>query len=225
MDHVFRRLSFKELMEKAPVSSLLVVINITVFLYGLVSHEFMGEQELVYRAGLNSTLIDYYDEWWRIITSGFIHFDFIHLLFNVGFGIYIISSGLERLIGSLRFFVLYMVALVASGIGVYLLEDPFTLTAGASGAIYGVMGSLLFITLLRPTMLSRGEAAAIRNMIFINLVFTFVVANISILGHLGGFAAGLLLSFILIPDRDKPIKDQNVYDYTDNSDQDDWWVN
>lgn len=225
MDHVFRRLPFKELMEKAPVASLLVVINVIVFLYGYVSNEFMGEYELVIRGGIHREWMDYSGEYYRLITSGFIHFDLIHLLFNVGFGIYIISSGLERLIGSVRFAILYALSLLASSVGVYFFEDPTTLTAGASGAIYGVLGALLFITLQRPGMISRGESSAIRNLIFINLVFTFVFSGISVLGHLGGFAAGLVLSFVIIPNKDKPIQDQYVYDYTDNSDEDDWWVN
>lgn len=226
MDHVFRRLSFNELKEKAPVSLALVIINIGVFLYGYISQEFFDELAIVYKGGIISAYMDATGEYWRIFTSGFIHFDVIHLLFNVGFGIYIISSGLERMIGSGRFVLLYLFTLIASGAGVYFFEDPYTLTAGASGAIYGVMGALLFITLQRPGMISLGEASSIRNLIIINLIFTFVFSGISVLGHLSGFGAGLLLAYVLVPQERGPIIDNHVYNFgEDDSEDDDWWVN
>lgn len=228
MDYVFRRLRFKELMEKAPVSAALVIINVAVFIYGYVGEAYFDEMAMVYKGGLIRFYMDATGEYWRIFTSGFIHFDLIHLLFNVGFGIYIISSGLERLMGSFRFALFYFFTLLASGAGVYLFEDPYTLTAGASGAIYGVMGALLFITLQRPGMVGRAEAASIRNLIFINLAFTFLFSGISVLGHLSGFASGLILAYILVPHSTNEYPDNVVYNYTvenDDEEEDDWWVN
>ena len=155
-------------------------------------------------------------------------------MFNVGFGIYIISAGLERLIGSFRFSIVYFLGLLGSSILVavvgndtYVVDNITYLipTAGASGAIFSVIGTLLYITFVRPDMISRGEASAIRQLVLINVVFTFVVANISVMGHLGGLGAGLLLSYLVIPKERKVIKDNTVYDFTNNEDDTDWWEN
>ncbi len=234
MDHIFRRLSFKELWRTSPVATVLVVVNVLVYILGiLIDTYFPMESDFVYMIGINSYQIETFGEYYRLFTAGFGHFDILHILFNVGFGIYIISAGLERLIGSYRFLLVYFISLIGSSLAVYFFVDDvnvvsgifqLTFTAGASGAIYGVVGALLFMSLVRPDMLSRSEVASIRQLVIINIIFTFLVSNISIIGHLGGLVIGMAISYFLIPADRKGVKDNYVYDYTnEKSEEDNWW--
>src|SRR5437588_1739349 len=131
-------------------------------------------------------------EWYRLITSGFLHYGFLHIAFNM-YALYILGSALERYVGSLRFAVIYFLSLLAGSFGA-LVATPHAQSAGASGAIFGVMGALLVLERQRGMALLGGSVGAL---IVINLVFTFAVPGISIGGHIGGLLGGLATRLVL----------------------------
>lgn len=126
-------------------------------------------------------------EWWRLITSAFLHYGPFHLLLNM-LALWWFGSALERRIGSGRFIALYLVSGVAGSAGALLL-DPTTPTVGASGAIFGILGAGLIMEQFQRDYVFGGSALG---MIVLNLVFTFSIANISIGGHIGGLIGGAL---------------------------------
>jgi membrane associated rhomboid family serine protease len=130
-------------------------------------------------------------EWWRLITAAFLHYGPLHIGFNM-YALYWAGSVLEQMIGRWRFLLLYMVSGLAGSAGALLLS-PNSATAGASGAIFGVLGGLLILE-RRGHISSGGQ---VLGMIILNLVITFAIPGISIGGHLGGLAAGtaLMLAF------------------------------
>jgi len=131
-------------------------------------------------------------EWWRLVTSGFLHFGLIHIGFNMVI-LFQLGQMLEPTLGRLRFGVLYATALLGGALGVMVL-DPNSLTAGASGAVYGLMGAA-FLGMRR-----RGVdpmQSGIGGLIVVNLFITFIIPGISIGGHLGGLAAGAAAGAIL----------------------------
>lgn len=129
-------------------------------------------------------------EYWRLLTSGFLHTGLIHLLFNM-FALYILGGLLEPAIGRWRFAAIYFVALLAGSFGALLLE-PLRATAGASGAIFGLMGAALVV------MRGRALESGIALWLGLNLLITFAVPGISIGGHLGGLAGGALAMLVLV---------------------------
>jgi membrane associated rhomboid family serine protease len=131
-------------------------------------------------------------EYWRLVTAGFLHAGFFHLLFNM-FSLYILGSLLEPAIGRLRFGLIYFVALLAGSFGALLVE-PDSLTVGASGAIFGLMAAAAVV--LRNRGLSVMESG-LGVWIVLNLVITFAVPNISIGGHIGGLIGGGLTALVL----------------------------
>jgi membrane associated rhomboid family serine protease len=129
---------------------------------------------------------------WRLVTAGFLHAGLFHLLFNM-YALYILGGLLEPAIGRLRFALVYFVSLLGGSLGALLL-NPNSLTVGASGAIFGLMGAALVI------MRSRGIGlmeSGIGVFLGLNLLITFAVPGISIGGHLGGLAAGVLTALVL----------------------------
>jgi membrane associated rhomboid family serine protease len=132
-------------------------------------------------------------EVYRIVSGGFLHAGLLHLGMNMLL-LYLLGTQLEPLLGRLRFFTLYMACLIAGSFGV-LLVQPTSVTVGASGAIFGLMGAALAAQRLAP---HRVALANIGALIVVNLLLTFAVPNISVGAHIGGLVAGLLVGALVI---------------------------
>ena len=134
-------------------------------------------------------------EWYRFISSMFLHIGFQHFLFNT-FSLIIFAAGLEKTIGSIRYLVVYLL----SGLGGSLLTFYFSgdvLAAGASGAIFGVFGAFLAILANKNYYLDKGTKQTFLAILIINFIFTFLEPNISITGHIGGLIAGFFVALIV----------------------------
>jgi membrane associated rhomboid family serine protease len=125
-------------------------------------------------------------DWWRLITSAFLHYGPIHLLLNM-LALYWFGSALEQRLGSGRFLLLYLVSGIAGSAGALIL-DPTRPTVGASGAIFGILGAGFVLERQRDFVFG-GSALGI---IVINLIFTFSIPSISKGGHIGGLVGGAL---------------------------------
>jgi membrane associated rhomboid family serine protease len=131
-------------------------------------------------------------EYWRLLTAGFLHAGFFHLLFNM-LSLYILGSLLEPAVGRLRFGLIYFVSLLAGSFGALLIE-PNSPTVGASGAIFGLMGGAVVV--MRNRGISIMESG-LGIWIGLNLLITFTVPNISIGGHIGGLIGGAVCALVL----------------------------
>ncbi|MEA2348001.1 MAG: hypothetical protein QOG62_1788 [Thermoleophilaceae bacterium] len=166
----------------------LIGLNVVVFLLGQVT----PGRPLIQLGGVDVPDVAN-GEFWRLVTSGFLHFDLLHLLLNM-VGLWILGSILERGIGSARFALIYFVALLGGSLGA-LIMNPFALTAGASGAIFGLMGAAFMILRQRGFSLMEN---GLGGWIAINLVITFAFSGtISVGGHIGGLITGGIAGFIL----------------------------
>ena len=142
-------------------------------------------------------------EWWRLLTGGFLHFGPIHLLFNM-MALWVIGRDIEPALGRARFLAVYLVSLLGASTAVMLLSVPNALVAGASGAVFGLMGALA--VLLRRMRIPLGQVGGL---IAINLVITFVLPGISVAGHLGGLLTGAIATAALVyapADRRVPVQ-------------------
>ena len=127
-------------------------------------------------------------DWWRLVTSGFLHAGPIHILFNM-YLLWILGNLLEPTLGSRRFAALYFTALLCGACGA-LVVDPNSATVGASGAVFGLMGAAAV------EMRSRGInpfKTDIGLLIVVNLILSFAISHISVGGHVGGLIGGVLV--------------------------------
>jgi membrane associated rhomboid family serine protease len=137
-------------------------------------------------------------EWWRIITSAFLHGGLLHIGVNM-ISLWSLGRFIEAAVGSPRMALIYFVSLVASGLGVVYLSPPANAlipTLGASGAIFGLFGALFAIgfKLGRPGMqLIRANLG----ILIINLVITFAVPQIAWEAHVSGLIVGFLLTLAI----------------------------
>jgi membrane associated rhomboid family serine protease len=127
-------------------------------------------------------------DWWRLITSAFLHYGPLHLGMNM-LSLYFAGSILEQVIGRWRYILLYLVSGLCGAAGA-LYWTPNGVTVGASGAIFGVLGALLVLE-RRGNIATGGQVAGL---IVLNLVITFAYrSSISVGGHIGGLIGGLVL--------------------------------
>ena len=171
----------------AYVTRALVIVNVFVYLLTVAQG-----------AGLNSPGGNLFDkgllfgpyvaqgEWWRLFTSMFLHAGVLHIALNM-VGLWWLGSIVEQSLGHGRYLLLYVASGLAGSAGA-LLVSPLQPTVGASGAIYGILGSLLILEWLQTGTFA-GPALTL---IVINLAFSFTAAGISWGGHVGGLTAGIL---------------------------------
>ena len=183
------------------VTYTLIAINFAVFLLGLVQTRSGGGDEIFQNYALGGNAV-HAGEWWRIFTGGFLHADIIHIGFNM-YALYALGPALESLLGRAKFLALFTTCLVGGSAGALLLTDPSVGTVGASGAIFGLFGALIMLQVSRginPLQNSLGMV------LLLNLVLTFTISNISVGGHLGGLATGIVAGGVTFGTRQHPIQ-------------------
>lgn len=133
------------------------------------------------------------NEWYRLVTSGFLHYGIIHLAFNM-YILFMLGNMLEPQLGRIRFIGVYFASMLGGSAGAVLLQ-PNGLAAGASGAVFGLLGAAAV------GMWHQGVnpfSTGVGRLLLLNLAFTFLWPNISIGGHLGGVVAGSLCAFVMM---------------------------
>jgi membrane associated rhomboid family serine protease len=139
-------------------------------------------------------------EWWRIFTSAFFHLGLIHLAFNM-YVLHLYGQLVERMYGPIEYALIYLLC-AAGGSVLTILLDQRQSAAGASGAIFGLVGMLFVVSRRHHAVLGREArtvVAGIGSYLVFLLLFTFLVPGISWTGHLGGLAVGALLGLLLPP--------------------------
>jgi len=155
-----------------------------------------GIQRVLYDGALIPALVLQDGQWWRILTGAFLHGGLIHIGVNM-MSLYFLGRFIEFALGSWRMLLVYMVSLVAAGLGVvYFSANPDIATVGASGAIFGLFGALFAIgfKLGKPGMdLVRANIG----ILVLNLIITFTVPVISWQAHVAGLLAGFVLTYAI----------------------------
>ena len=170
----------------ALVTKALIAVNVLVFLANLAQGSTLGQTSgsIFEKGALYAPALEQGD-WWRLITSVFLHGSLLHIGMNM-LVLWIVGAPVEEAIGRGRFLVLYLVSGLAGSAGA-LIWSPDAVTVGASGAIFGILGAALVLESQRSYVLG-GQAFGL---IAVNLIITFALPNtISVGGHLGGLAGG-----------------------------------
>jgi membrane associated rhomboid family serine protease len=131
-------------------------------------------------------------DWWRLVTSGFLHYGLLHIALNM-YILWWLGRELEPSLGHVRFAAIYFASMLCGSFGA-LLITPNALTAGASGAIFGLFGAAFMIGRARGIDV---WANGIGPLILFNLVFSFLVSGVSIGGHIGGLIGGGIAGAIM----------------------------
>ena len=172
----------------------LIAINVLAFLTEQGQFTLFGTS--IHGTVINEGVLDRFDiavehEYWRLVSSAFLHVNIAHIGFNM-YLLYVLGLMLEPALGSLRFGLIYFTSLLAGSFGALLATGEPSL--GASGAVFGLMGAAAVE--LRARRMSVMESG-IGGLIIINLVLSFTLAHISVGAHIGGLIGGALAALAL----------------------------
>jgi membrane associated rhomboid family serine protease len=174
------------------VTKILIGINVGVYLLELaMGGQVNGTGNRIYENGALYGPLVAAGDWWRLFTAMFLHYGPIHLAFNM-LALWFFGGAVEQAIGRSRYLLVYIVSGLAGSAGA-LVFTPNSVTVGASGAIFGILGAALVLERQRNYVLGGGAIG----IIVLNLVFTFAIPGISIGGHLGGLFGGALCMLAL----------------------------
>jgi membrane associated rhomboid family serine protease len=194
-----------ELNTKLLVVPVLIAINLLV--YGITVAQ-AGSLSANYQAPLFDSWVLWpiavvgFGEPWRLVTAGFLHYGPLHVVLNM-VALWILGRDIEPVFGRGRFVAVYLLSLLGGSVAVFLFGSLNSGTAGASGAVWGVMGAVL-VTVLRLRL----NPQPVLIVIALNVMISFL-PGISLLGHLGGFVVGVLASAALLyapRDRQLPVQ-------------------
>ena len=174
-------------LDRAPVTIALLITIALVYLGQLAMPGVLENAGVLYGPAVAQ------GQWWRVLTSAFLHGGLIHVGFN-GYLLFALGPELERGIGSRRFAILYFGALFGASLTVMLLgwRQP---TLGASGAVLGIAASMSMILWSRGVNLVQTPTFGL---VLLNLFLPLLVPGISFLGHLGGVVTGCILAAVLL---------------------------
>jgi membrane associated rhomboid family serine protease len=177
------------------VTYTLIAINVVVFVLQSAGN---GVER---RYALAPGLVAVDGQYERLLTAAFMHYGIAHLLLNM-WALYVVGQPLEQWLGRVRFAALYVLSALGGSVVVYLFAPLNSLTAGASGAVFGLFGAI-FVVARRLNYDVRGIAV----LIGLNLVITFTFPGISWEGHLGGLFTGaaLALAYAYAPRRSRTV--------------------
>lgn len=177
----------------------LIAINVFVYILMEILGSTYDSSFILNYGGLYPTLISEEHQWWRLLTAGFIHFGAEHLINNMVI-LYGIGERLERAVGHMRMLIIYMVALLSGTIcscAMMLLTGDYALSAGASGAVYGIIGGFLWVLIIHK---GRWEDITAKRLIFsvlLMIYYGFSSSGIDNWAHLGGLLGGFVTTAIL----------------------------
>ena len=197
-----------------PVTYTIIGLNVAVFLVMVLldpktlggniteAHADLGLSKDILQGGvvdLDGSIIPA-DQWYRLVTAGFIHFGVLHIAMNM-FLLYQLGGLLERALGPVKLILLYAAGLLAGSLGA-LLIDTGGITGGASGAVFGLMaGAAVGMHRRGINIFSTG----IGTTLLLNIVLTFTISGISQGGHIGGAIAGAICGFVMLAPGWKPL--------------------
>ena len=170
------------------VTYALIGINVAAFLIQFA----LGVDEVAGSLGMWPVGIAVGNEWWRLLTSAFLHGSFLHIAFNM-YVLFALGPTLERVLGHGRFLTLYLVAALGGAVASYAFSDIRTLSVGASGAIFGLMGALVI-----AGRRLRYDITQVLILLGINVVIGFLQPGVDWRAHLGGLVTGVAVAAVFV---------------------------
>lgn len=184
---------------KQQCTILLIVINVVVFF--ALSFQGMTEN-VMFMLDKGAMYVPYvleYGEYYRMVTSVFLHFGFDHLINNM-ISLGFLGWQLEQEVGKIKFLLIYLISGIAGNVlsGVWeLFTGDYAVSAGASGAVFGIIGALLYIAMRNHGRIGDVSGRGLVFMVVLTLYHGFTSTGVDNLAHIGGFITGFVLGVLL----------------------------
>ncbi len=185
--------------EQSVCTIFLIVANVVVFIVLSIIGMTEDAQFMLEHGAMYVPVVAERGEYYRLFTSMFLHFGFEHLMNNM-IMLGVIGWNLEREIGSIRFLIIYLGSglcgnILSAVISIY--QQDFAVSAGASGAIFGIMGAMLYVAIRNRGRVGDMSGVGLVIMVALSLYYGFIGAGIDNMAHIGGLISGFLLGILL----------------------------
>jgi len=182
------------------VTYVLFAVNIVIFILMQLAGGSTNDRTLL-AFGVKSNYEINHGEYWRLVTPIFIHIGLLHIFFN-SYAIWVVGPQVEKLYGAARFTIIYVLCGIGGVLGSYWAHpEPQALSAGASGAIFGLFGALLVFGFKYrssiPAVFQKAAGRGVLPVIAINLFIGYVIPHIDNSAHIAGLITGALLAAII----------------------------
>ena len=174
--------------KKPIVTYIIIVLNLMVFLYGMLH----SNDELINIFGNNYELVQK-GQFYRLLTCMFVHGSIMHLLLNM-YALYTIGPVVERYYGKSKYIFIYLVSGLLGSVFSSVFMSANSVSIGASGAIFGLLGSICYFTYYYRATLQGILRDSIVPVIVINLIIGFMLPSVDLVAHIGGLLGGILVS-------------------------------
>lgn len=196
----------KVMNNKKPILTyILILINVIVFALMYIYGNGSEDIETLKNFGANYIPLVKSGEYIRLITSAFVHIGIIHLLSNM-YALYVIGRQVEQLYGRMKYILIYFISAIMGSLFTVVFSSSNTVAAGASGAIFGLLGALLYFGYSYRGYIGNSIINQVLPAILLNLVIGFSSPNIGNSAHIGGLIGGYLISMALGLDTEKDNK-------------------
>lgn len=175
-------------VDRPLVTYVLIGINVTVFVAQLT----IGVNAVAGDYGMWPVGVAVAGEWWRLVTAAFLHGSILHIAFNM-YVLFSLGPTLERILGHVRYLALYLLAAIGGGVASYAFSDMRTVSVGASGAIFGLMGALVI-----AGRRLRFDVTQVLVLLGVNVAIGFFAPGVDWRAHLGGLLIGALVAAIMV---------------------------
>ena len=185
------------------VTAGLILVNVVYFIITAVGGNLSNTVYLLSRGADFSPYVFEGHEYWRLLTSMFLHFSLRHLAGNMLY-LGLLGYSYERIVGHMKFFLIYMLSGIGSGVvscAYHQLSGQYTVSAGASGAVYGLIAMVIYLMYIAR---KRTGSARLMYRVAVMLVFLFYSnfvngRGVDVAAHIGGLLFGILLSLLFLP--------------------------
>ena len=178
---------------KPIITYILIFINIVMFVLMYMLGNGSENTNTLIDFGANYILLTKAGEYYRLITSGFLHIGVIHLLLNM-YSLYIVGTQVEYFYGKVKYIIIYLFSLIMGSLFTVALSSVNTVSAGASGAIFGLLGSILYFGVKYRGYIGNSLVNQIVPVVILNLIIGFTTPGIGNAAHIGGLVGGYLIS-------------------------------
>lgn len=194
-----KRWAFSEIKSYPYITIVIVAVNVIVYLI----LEWLGDTKdavfIASHGGMYPLFLLYDNQWWRVLTAGFLHFGVAHLANNM-LVFALLGERLERAVGHVRMIVIYLLSLIGGGLlsyAVMIYAGTYAVSAGASGAVFGVIGGMLWLVLIHRGRFEEMTTRRFVFMIVLSLYYGFSSLNVDNWAHIGGLLTGFIVTGIL----------------------------
>lgn len=190
--------------KKVIITNIIIAINILMYIIANIGI-YSGEIDIMTKFAINPYYIVERNEWYRLLTGIFLHSGLIHLFFNV-YALQIIGSKMEQYLGKWKFLFVYLSSGIIGSLFSIIITRSWSV--GASGAIFGLLGSLIYFGFHYRLILGNVLKTQIIPIVLFNLAIGFVLPNIDVATHFGGLFVGIISTMIVGIKGKTKLKDQ-----------------